>query len=622
MPTWRDDPAARPADAGVARRAAGRPARAWSTSPSTTASARSSTSRPPAKRGSGAARRPLLAQRHREDRAVPGDRARRWQAIATRLDEPAAARRRDRRDRRRRPAARLPAHPGPHSPDVAGRHRARGARSAGRARSCSTCCATATRTCAASRSPRAGCACRSASGRRARRAPAGPPERDRRRRRPRRCCSARSDEGWEGLIVKDGQSLYHSGRRTPAWRKMKLLKQQEFVVGGWTEPRQTRAALRLAARRLLRRRQARCAGPAASARASIRRSSIASAKLLRAAEGAREPVRRRVQDDGEGRTGSKPDTRRRSAVHGVDERRPAAAAGVPGHARPTRRRATSGAKSRRRRSRRRPLPPSGRYRRNARVTKTVGGRFRGDERRPETTRRGLALVDRLHELEDTRKDGDLALPERRHAARDESREGLLADARHHQGRSAAVLRRSLAAASAGRRRPAAGHEALPERHREAGVLPAAPSRSAAAGRAARGAARGHRADRRRGPARSADRRIAHDAALHDAARGDLAGPVVLARVAIRSTRTTPRSISIPATAPTSTQVLDVARWVKDELDRLRHSRRAEDVRLARSAHLHPAAADARRTRPASCSARSSRRSSRRSIRRSRRSSAW
>ncbi len=47
-------------------------------------------------------------------------------------------------------------------------------------------------------------------------------------------------EGWEGLIAKDGQSLYHSGRRTPAWRKMKLLKQQEFVVGGWTDPRQTR----------------------------------------------------------------------------------------------------------------------------------------------------------------------------------------------------------------------------------------------------------------------------------------------------------------------------------------------------------------------------------------------
>ena len=49
------------------------------------------------------------------------------------------------------------------------------------------------------------------------------------------------DEGWEGLIVKEAHSPYHSGRRSPVWRKMKLLKQQEFVVGGWTAPRQTRS---------------------------------------------------------------------------------------------------------------------------------------------------------------------------------------------------------------------------------------------------------------------------------------------------------------------------------------------------------------------------------------------
>jgi bifunctional non-homologous end joining protein LigD len=47
-------------------------------------------------------------------------------------------------------------------------------------------------------------------------------------------------EGWEGLIVKDAGSRYASGKRSPAWRKLKLLKQQEFVVGGWTEPRQSR----------------------------------------------------------------------------------------------------------------------------------------------------------------------------------------------------------------------------------------------------------------------------------------------------------------------------------------------------------------------------------------------
>ena len=47
-------------------------------------------------------------------------------------------------------------------------------------------------------------------------------------------------EKWEGLIAKDASSTYQPGRRTPAWRKIKLVQEQEFVVGGWTEPRQTR----------------------------------------------------------------------------------------------------------------------------------------------------------------------------------------------------------------------------------------------------------------------------------------------------------------------------------------------------------------------------------------------
>src|SRR3954447_4337362 len=47
-------------------------------------------------------------------------------------------------------------------------------------------------------------------------------------------------EGWEGLIVKEAAAPYQSGRRSPAWRKLKVVYEQEFVVGGWTEPRQTR----------------------------------------------------------------------------------------------------------------------------------------------------------------------------------------------------------------------------------------------------------------------------------------------------------------------------------------------------------------------------------------------
>ena len=47
-------------------------------------------------------------------------------------------------------------------------------------------------------------------------------------------------EGWEGLIVKEASAPYQSGRRSPTWRKLKIVQQQEFVIGGWTEPRQTR----------------------------------------------------------------------------------------------------------------------------------------------------------------------------------------------------------------------------------------------------------------------------------------------------------------------------------------------------------------------------------------------
>jgi bifunctional non-homologous end joining protein LigD len=56
-----------------------------------------------------------------------------------------------------------------------------------------------------------------------------------------RALRARAEkEGWEGLIVKDSRSVYESGRRSPAWRKLKIQHQQEFVVAGWTEPRQSR----------------------------------------------------------------------------------------------------------------------------------------------------------------------------------------------------------------------------------------------------------------------------------------------------------------------------------------------------------------------------------------------
>jgi bifunctional non-homologous end joining protein LigD len=47
--------------------------------------------------------------------------------------------------------------------------------------------------------------------------------------------------GWEGLIAKQADSRYRSGKRSPDWRKLKIVREQEFVVGGWTEPRNARS---------------------------------------------------------------------------------------------------------------------------------------------------------------------------------------------------------------------------------------------------------------------------------------------------------------------------------------------------------------------------------------------
>jgi len=46
--------------------------------------------------------------------------------------------------------------------------------------------------------------------------------------------------GWEGLIAKRAASKYVSGKRTSDWCKLKIHQEQEFVIGGWTEPRQSR----------------------------------------------------------------------------------------------------------------------------------------------------------------------------------------------------------------------------------------------------------------------------------------------------------------------------------------------------------------------------------------------
>jgi DNA ligase D-like protein (predicted ligase) len=48
--------------------------------------------------------------------------------------------------------------------------------------------------------------------------------------------------GWEGLIAKRADSVYQH-RRSEDWLKLKCVLEQEFVIGGWTDPTGTRVGL-------------------------------------------------------------------------------------------------------------------------------------------------------------------------------------------------------------------------------------------------------------------------------------------------------------------------------------------------------------------------------------------
>jgi bifunctional non-homologous end joining protein LigD len=51
---------------------------------------------------------------------------------------------------------------------------------------------------------------------------------------------ATAETGWEGVMAKRRDAVYLSGRRSPAWRKIKIRRTQTCVVGGWTEHRGSR----------------------------------------------------------------------------------------------------------------------------------------------------------------------------------------------------------------------------------------------------------------------------------------------------------------------------------------------------------------------------------------------
>lgn len=50
-------------------------------------------------------------------------------------------------------------------------------------------------------------------------------------------------QGWEGIIAKRATSTYQPGVRSKSWLKLKVEFRQEFVVGGFTEPRNSRQYL-------------------------------------------------------------------------------------------------------------------------------------------------------------------------------------------------------------------------------------------------------------------------------------------------------------------------------------------------------------------------------------------
>lgn len=57
---------------------------------------------------------------------------------------------------------------------------------------------------------------------------------------PAELLAAARDKGLEGIIAKRPGSRYENGRRSTAWVKCKVVAEQEFVIGGFTHPQNSR----------------------------------------------------------------------------------------------------------------------------------------------------------------------------------------------------------------------------------------------------------------------------------------------------------------------------------------------------------------------------------------------
>ena len=280
---------------------------------------------------------------------------------------------------------------------------------------------------------------------------------------------------------------------------MKLVQRQELVVGGWTEPRRSRAAFgalllgelgrdRAALRRPRRQRIHRGAICTASARC-WRRARSRSA-LLHAAAG------QRAAALGAARAG------RRGPVLGLDRRRDHAPRGLRRAARrrPGRQRAPRGRSSGRRAGGRRPPPP-----RPARSCASCWNGWRQIEALQRVSQRRAGAA------------------RRRVAGGHEPEQEAVAEAGLTKGDLLRYYVERRAADPAGAARPAAGHAPVPERVAEPAFYQQRAPKPAPAGVRVQALTEGRRGAEPRG------RRLARHAALHGAAGGDLAGPLVLAR---------------------------------------------------------------------------------------------
>ena len=119
-----------------------------------------------------------------------------------------------------------------------------------------------------------------------------------------RCTSARRRSGWEGLIAKRLDSVYKSGRRSPDWRKLKLVRRQACVDRRLDRAARLAPVLRRAAARRLRRRRDGCSTSATPAPASAMRSSDACGSALHALKTKDVPLLGRPAHQRARRTGS------------------------------------------------------------------------------------------------------------------------------------------------------------------------------------------------------------------------------------------------------------------------------------------------------------------------------